>query len=162
MVMPISFMWTVRYGMNEKDEHAKQNITNLSGSVFRFGLIQNCEKIRWDSDKYSENRELGDTKYSPLVWTKSPSSFVAPTPSYIQNSSGSDEHSTLSRAQMAQHSRPSQGNKLYFTVVRLNNVMYDEPCLTDRKIQNYPLSFPVEQDPVCQTLIFPATWAMRE
>ena len=43
------------------------------------------------------------------------------------------------------------GSKLYFTVVRLNNVMYDEPCLTDRKIQNYPLSFPVEQDPVCQT-----------
>lgn len=45
-VMPISFMWTVRYGMNEKDEHAKKNMTNLSGSVFRFGLIQNYEEMR--------------------------------------------------------------------------------------------------------------------
>ena len=47
-VMPIYFMWTVRYGMKEKDEHAKKNMTSLRGRVFRFGFIQNCEKMMSD------------------------------------------------------------------------------------------------------------------
>ena len=48
-VMPISFIWIVRYGMKEKEEHAKKNMTNLRGSVLRFGFIQNCvEKRDWN------------------------------------------------------------------------------------------------------------------
>ena len=31
--------------------------------------------------------------------------------------------------------------KLYFVVVRLDNVVHDESCLIDGKIKNYPLFF---------------------
>ena len=42
--------------------------------------------------------------------------------------------------------------RLCFSVVRRDNVVFEESCVTDRKIQNVSPSYFVEQDPVCQTL----------